>query len=153
MKHRRIMTLCAVFAITIFLLTATHCMADQEPVDGNSAAELEREVKEALSALKDYSADKRDDALEKGKKAMDALDERIEDMESLTRKRWAQMDQAAREKTQSALKSLRKKRNQVAEWYGAMKQSTADAWEHVKNGFLESYEAISETYGKAVKEF
>jgi hypothetical protein len=34
-----------------------------------------------------------------------------------------------------------------------MKHSSANAWEHVKKGFLDSYEALSEAYDKAVKEF
>jgi len=51
------------------------------------------------------------------------------------------------------LKSLRKKRNELAEWYGGMQHSSAKAWEHVKRGFLKSYEALSKAYEKAVKEF
>ena len=34
-----------------------------------------------------------------------------------------------------------------------MKHSSAGAREHVKKGFPESYEALSEAYDKAVKEF
>ena len=63
------------------------------------------------------------------------------------------MGQAAREEALSTLKALRKKRNDLAEWYGGMQHSSAKAWDHVKEGFLDSYKALSEAYGKAVKEF
>jgi hypothetical protein len=34
-----------------------------------------------------------------------------------------------------------------------MRHSSANAWEHVKQGFLDSYEALSDAYNKAMKEF
>jgi len=67
--------------------------------------------------------------------------------------KWELMDQAARENAQKTLKSLRQNRNNLAEWYGGMKHSSAKAWGHVKNGFIKSYEALLEAYDKAKKEF
>ena len=74
-------------------------------------------------------------------------------MENRIGKKWGQMDQAARRKAGSTLASLRKQRNELAEWYGGLKYSSAEAWGHVKNGFLKSYEALSKSFGKAESEY
>jgi hypothetical protein len=84
---------------------------------------------------------------------MKDLDARIQGMEDRLEKKWGQMDQAAREKARSAMQSLRKKRNELAEWYGGMKHSSANAWEQAKKGFLDSYDSLSKAFDKAVKEF
>ena len=74
-------------------------------------------------------------------------------MENRIGKKWDQMDQAARREARSTLASLRKQRNELAEWYGGLKYSSAEAWGHVKIGFLKSYKAMSKSFGKAESEF
>jgi len=144
----------AMVVIWIFLLTiAGHSFAAQTPEDDTTGKEVRQEVKEALEAVRNYSADKRDEAIKKVRIALDDLDRRIEDIETRVEEQWNQMDQSAREQAQVTLKTLRTKRTELAEWYGGMRHSSANAWEHVKQGFLDSYEALSKAYDKAVKEF
>ena len=101
-----------------------------------SAAELEKvktETQEAWSAIKDYSADQRDEALQKAGDAVQTLDQRIEAWEAKGEAQWDDMSVAAREKWRATLKSMRKERNQLAEWYGALKHSSSGTWEDVKS--------------------
>lgn len=84
---------------------------------------------------------------------MEKLDGQIESMENRIGKKWDQMDQAARRQARSTLAALRKQRNELAEWYGGLKYSSVAAWEHVKNGFLKSYESLAKIFGKAEGEF
>jgi len=63
------------------------------------------------------------------------------------------MDQASREKAKKTLQALRKKRNELSEWYGGLKHSSADAWDHVKKGFVDGYEALAGAFDKAENEF
>jgi hypothetical protein len=63
------------------------------------------------------------------------------------------MDQSAREKAMATLSTLRKQRNEVAEWYGGLKHSASNAWEDVKKGFLKSYQELQDTFDKAHSEF
>lgn len=63
------------------------------------------------------------------------------------------MSQAAREKTRENLKTLRKKRNQLAEKYGSLKASSTSAWEEMKQGFSQAYEALGDAWAKALDEF
>ena len=63
------------------------------------------------------------------------------------------MDQASREKAKKNFTGLRKKRNELSEWYGGLKHSSADAWDHVKKGFVDGYEALASAFDKAENEF
>jgi len=145
--------LAIVFVSTVFLIMASTSLAGQKPDDKTKPKEVGQEVKEAVEAIKNYSADQRDEALKKVRIAIDDLDARIEEMETRVENKWDQMDKAARDKTRATMNSLREKRNELAEWYGGMRHSSANAWEHVKKGFMDSYEAQGQAYDKAVKEF
>ena len=144
----------AIVPVPIVLFTiAVGTLAGQEIADKTTPKEVTKEVKEAVEAIRSYSSDQRDEALKKVKFAIEGLDARIEELERRLEKTWDQTDQKAREKARATLKSLRRKRNELAEWYGGMQHSSAKAWQHVKKGFLDSYEALAEAYGKAVREF
>ena len=54
------------------------------------------------------------------------MDRHIEQLESRTRQEWDSLNQEARETRETALRALRKQRNEVAEWYGSMKYSSAN---------------------------
>jgi len=65
---------------------------------------------------------------------LDKLDKRIDALEVHVDESWDKMDKDTRKKARDSLKALRKQRNQVAEWYGSLKSSTENAWEHMKQG-------------------
>ena len=60
---------------------------------------------------------------------------------------------SARQKVKANLKALRQQRNELAEWYGGLKNSSADAWEQMKKGFSNAYQALSDSWEKAKGEF
>ncbi len=123
--------------------------AAQNESNKTSAKEVRQEVGDAVEAIKNYSADKRDEAAAKAQAALDALDTRIDAIEKRIEKNWAKMDQAARERAHDTLSALRKQRVEVAEWYGGLKNSTANSWEHVKRGFSDSYKMLKSSLEKA----
>ena len=63
------------------------------------------------------------------------------------------MTDATRKKVSATMKKLRKERVQLAEWYGGMKHSTANAWDDMKNGFSEALDSIADAWDKAEDEF
>ena len=84
---------------------------------------------------------------------MDILDRRIDELETKIADDWDQMSGAAREKTRESLKTLRKKRNDVAEKYGSLKASSTSAWEEMKQGFSEAYQDLSDAWANSVNAF
>jgi hypothetical protein len=74
-------------------------------------------------------------------------------MQSRIENKWNEMDQASRESARKTIQALRKKRNELSEWYGGMKHSSAEAWDQVKKGFVDSYDALANAFDKAEDEF
>jgi nitrogen fixation/metabolism regulation signal transduction histidine kinase len=118
-----------------------------------TAKEVKKEMQDLLKTLKSYTAEQRDEAVEKTEKALEKLDKRINALEARIDKNWNTMTQTAREEARANMKALRKQRTQVAEWYGSMKNSSASAWEHMKQGFSDAYKKLEETWEKSEKEF
>jgi hypothetical protein len=74
-------------------------------------------------------------------------------MEARIDRNWEKMDNAARERARNTLTVLREKRIRVAEWYGSMKNSSTEAWGHMKKGFSDSYSSLKSSWEKAEKEY
>ena len=126
--------------------------ASGEAEEKTSAEAVEQEVEEALHAIRDYSAEQRDQALTKARKALNELDARIDDMEQDLREGWSDLDRAARKQTRETLRGLREQRNEIAEWYGGMKHGSREAWDRMKTGFLESWDRLEEAFLEAREE-
>ena len=114
-----------------------------------SAADIRRETSELLQALKSYSAEQRDEAIEKSRAALDSLDRRIQALETHMLEQWDEMDDAARARTRASLQALREQRTRVAEWYGSLKSASASAWDHIRQGFSSAYEVMLEAWEKS----
>lgn len=144
-------TACLLAAALLGVAPSGH--ASQHENEKTTAKEVRQEVADAAEAIKDYTADKRDEAAGKAKAALDALDARIDAMEKRIDRNWDKMDQAARERARSTLQALREQRVVVAEWYGGLKNSTAEAWEQTKAGFSDAYKALRRAWEKAEEEY
>jgi len=153
MKTQRTKISVLVIVSIIFLAFPSVTLTGWTAEEKTTKKEVKQEIKEAFEAVQDLTADQRDEAVKKIKVALEKLDGQIEAMENRIGKKWDQMDQAARRQTRSTLTSLRKQRNELAEWYGGLKYSSVAAWGHVKNGFLKSYESLVKAFGKAEGEF
>lgn len=117
-----------------------------------SRAEVQREVSQAIEAIKGYSIDQRDQALQKARSMLDRLDARIEQLERGIRQNWDEMSETTRNKTSETLSQLRKKRNQLAEWYGSLKHGSGNAWDEIKQGFSDAYSELQAAWKKADRE-
>ena len=121
--------------------------------DDTAAQDIKQETMELLQALKAYGVDQRDKALEHARTSLENMDNRIETLESYMLEHWDEMDQAARDKAQASLQTLRQQRTRVAEWYGSMKSGSSSAWGHIKEGFSSAYRALHGAWEKSEKEF
>jgi hypothetical protein len=117
--------------------------------EATSAENIKQETAELLEALKVYSTEQRDAAVEQSRVALENLDQRIDALEIQMLDQWHEMDQATRTRTRDSLQALREQRTHVAEWYGGLKSSSADAWEQIKQGFSAAYQTLSEDWQKS----
>lgn len=113
---------------------------------------VSEETKEAASAIVDYSAEQKDVAMEKAKEMMDAMDDRIHELEGKMTENWDDMNEETREEYKASLEALREKRKDLSNWYDNMKDSSGDAWHEVKTGFAESYHGLVKHLKKAKDE-
>jgi len=114
---------------------------------------LKQKWNETMDALGSYTAEQREQALKSGRETLDAMDERLEMMETWTKQHWDTMSEETRDERTAMLKEMREQRNNVAEWFGGMKHSSADAWDSAKQGFIKSYGELQKAYGNAVDAF
>ena len=138
--------------IALFAVAGASFAADAGK-DQPTAKEVTQEAADAALAIKDYSVAQRDEALKKTKAALKDLDRRIDRLENRVEKNWDKMDQETRKNASATLRKLRQERNEVAEWYGGLEHGSAEAWEDVKSGFLNSYRTLHDSFAKAAKNF
>jgi len=147
-KKTLIITMIAV--LMLFFIPTSQTKAGNDTV---TSRDVKAETKEMINTLQQYTIDQRDQAMKEAKQAMDNIDARIDELESRVDNNWDKMTQAAREEARANLKALRQQRNELSEWYGSFKNSSEDAWEQMKNGFSDAYQALSDSWEKAKSEY
>jgi len=135
-----------IFALSALFAVSGVSIAAEAPGGKTTAKDVAR-------TIKDYTVAQRDEAIKSAKAALDDVDARLRRLERKLESDWDKMDQAARKKARATLAALRRERNELAEWYGGLKHSSAESWEQVKTGFVKSYEVLRESFAKARKEF
>ncbi len=155
MKGKKMIRYACLFTLIGMLSIVPLCSAETSPdqTDKTSIEDVQQKTDELLHTLTSYTAEQRDEAMQKTKAALDSMDKRIDAMEAQMYNNWDKMDKAAREKSQASLKALRQQRTKVAEWYGSMKNSSVGAWGHMKEGFSDAYKSLHEAWEKSEKEF
>lgn len=136
-------------ALMTMTLTPFSVAADKEA----SFEAVKKESQQLIQSLKSYSAQQKEEAVQATKSALDQIDTRIERLEENVRRNWSAMDAATQKQTRESLKTLRQQRNKVSEWYGSLKNSSAESWEHMKQGFAEAYQSVNQAWQKSVKAF
>ncbi|OPY07756.1 MAG: hypothetical protein A4E66_01986 [Syntrophus sp. PtaB.Bin001] len=146
-----VITIAAVFGFTSASV-AEQKSATRE-TDKTTTQKFKEEGVEVSQKIKNYTIRQRDEAVNAAKVGLADLDARIDRLERKLEKNWNKMDEAARAKARAAMTSLRKQRNEAAEWYGGMKHSSAAAWKDVKKGFSKSYDDLKASFKKAEREY
>lgn len=145
MLLRKMSRFTVVSLMLLGLIVAPLCFADSHDKpdaahdDKATMEDVKRETQELLEALKAYTAEQRDEAMEKTRAGLDAMDRRIDALQARITDNWHEMDGAAREQARDSMQRLREQRHRAAEWYGSMKHSTRETWEDMKQGFSRAY--------------
>ncbi len=143
--------LLAIFLVSLMnFVDASHAKSNS---DKTTIQDVNQQTKELLTTLKQYGSDKRDEAIKITTEALVQTDHRLDQLETRIDNEWDEMDKAAREKARSTMRSLRKQRIELAESFGSWKNSSANAWEHMKEGFSEAYQKLNDAWDKAKTEF
>ncbi len=113
---------------------------------------IQKDIKASMETLKELTADRKERAADQVELALEKLDARIDDLEDAFDEKFEEMDEAARKEARNSLQKLRKNRAKMSEWLGAMKHSTASAWDKMKSKVSKSFDALSESWNEAETE-
>jgi hypothetical protein len=145
-----------VLLVAAIMGSAGVAYADDEGEGVADSVELEtvqEEWAEAVESLKGYSVNQREVAVEKAGEVLEDMDERIEVLQEQTVDEWESLSAETREARLEALRALVKQREELAEWYGGMKHSSAQAWGEVREGFIGAYGVLQDAWVDAAEEF
>jgi DNA repair exonuclease SbcCD ATPase subunit len=145
MKHATMIRWSLTISLIAVLGLAPVIHADT-PDEKPTADQVREDARELMDSLRAYTADQRDEAVEKTARALDRLDARVEALDARLRANWDKMDRAAREQARENLEKLRRHRDQVADHYDALKESSANAWDRVKKGFSDAYRSLHDAW-------
>lgn len=108
---------------------------------------------ETVERLREYSALRRQEALEQAQQSAEQLDRDIAGLQQDVQARWQSMGQDARHRMTAAMTDVRTRRTQLAEWYGGMRHASDQAWGEVRTGFVASYRELSDAFARARAQF
>lgn len=101
-----------------------------------------QQIDSALSAVKEFTVDNKDKAVETMALALTRLDERIDVLEEKIQKKWNTMDDKTQKEARQSLDMLREKRASMANWIAEMKASGSKTWDNMKNGISDAFHAF-----------
>lgn len=139
--------------LTLLLAGAPMSIAADSPAGKTTGKEVSQKIDETADAIKTYSAEQRDEALNHARTVLADADARIDHLEYEMGKNWDRMNAAARKHAQETMKTLRRQRQDLSQSYGELKRSSSNAWDEVKGGFTKSYDALRDSFSRAAKEF
>ena len=137
----------ALFAVTLIASAPVPALAD------DTAADVRQEFNQTVDALKAYTAEQRDEFVTAAEDALDDMDRRIEILEDRIDETYVDVRDETRRQWKETLRELRKKRADLAVWYGGVKEGSAEAWPRLKKGFRDAYEDIADAYHDAIDGF
>ena len=148
MKTKKIFTI-----LFVILVGATTLSYAEKSADEKAAKEVQEETQDLIDASGNYTAAQKAEAIEKTQSTLDRLDQRIDVLEDKIDDSWDEMSEEAQERTRDTLRTLRKQRIKVAEKFGSLKDSSSEAWDKMKKGFVDAYKELTSAWDESLKEF
>lgn len=106
-----------------------------------------------VDAIRRYSYERREEAVAAARKANADVDRRLDALQAEMDAQWGRMAAASRTRSEDAMRRLRERRTDLAEWYGGLRHGSAGVWSEVTTGFADSYHAMADALRRARDEF
>lgn len=144
-------TLCLTALGTILLLVSS---PDPVRAQGDAASfdEVKRNVRETVRSMARYTGEQRDEAVAKGRAALQSLDTHIESLQNRIDENRDDMTEAARRQADETMQTLERLRVAASDRLESLSGGADDAWDHLAQGFSEALSALGDAWEKAVRE-
>ena len=131
--------------VTIGLLATAAPQAKAQ----TTSQDVSQKASETGQAIKDYTVEKKDEAVAHAKKITADLDAKIKDLEAQASKQTGEI----KAKSQAQIKDLKAKRTKASQKVTELSRATKASWDKAKEGFADAYRDLASAYDKAVAEF
>jgi hypothetical protein len=131
--------------VTIGLLAASALPTAAQ----TTAQDVKQKASETGQAIRDYSVEKKDEAVAHAKKATADLGARIKELEAQAAKQTGEL----KARSQEQIKDLKTKRAKASQKATELGRATKASWERAKEGFADAYRDLANAYDKAAAEF
>jgi predicted nucleic acid-binding Zn-ribbon protein len=133
----------AIAVIGLLATTLPHASAQ------TTSKEVTQKASETGQAIKEYTVEKKDEAVAHAKKATADLESKIKELETQASRQTGEL----KAKSQAQIKDLKAKRAKASEKAAELSRATAASWDKAKEGFANAYRDLAVAYDKAVAEF
>jgi len=130
-------------AIALLATTLSHASAQ------TTSKDVTQKASETGQAIKEYTVEKKDEAVAHAKKATADLEAKIKELEAQASKQTGEL----KAKSQAQIKDLKAKRAKASEKVTELSRATTASWDKAKEGFANAYRDLAVAYDKAVAEF
>ena len=137
-----ILTLFSAFFIAMNISAQTTTMSD-----------VKKELSEALEAIKNFSSERKDDALSVMKKTLEKMDQQIEQLRDSITKQWEEMEPEARKNAEKTMRQLQRQRDKTADAIEELRKSGEKTWNTLKDEFIKNYEKFREELEDADQQY
>lgn len=114
-----------------------------------SAKDVGQKAGETGEAIRDYTIEKKDEAVAQAKKITADLDAKIRELKAEA----ARQTGEAKTKAQARIKDLEAKRVKASRKANDLGRATKASWDRAKEGFADAYRDLATAYDKAAAEF
>ena len=135
----------AAMVVTIGLLAAPVSSALAQ----TTSKDVSQKASETGQAIKDYTVEKKDEAVAHARKATAELEAKIKELEAQASRQTGEI----KARSQAQLKDLKAKRDKASQKAGELGRATKASWERAKEGFADAYRDLASAYDKAAAEF
>lgn len=135
----------AVTVVTLGLLAVSSLGVPAQTTSRDVAGK----ASETGETIKDYTVEKKNEAVAHAKRITADLDARIKDLQA-----WASRQTGeVKARAQAQIKDLQAKRAKASEKATQLSRATQASWDRAKEGFADAYRDLAAAYDKAAAEF
>ena len=136
--------------IPAIVVTISVLAAAALPVPAQTTSkEVSQKASETGQAIKDYTVEKKDEAVAHAKKVTADLEAKIKELEAQASKQTGEI----KAKSQAQIKDLKAKRTKASQKVTELSRATKASWEKAKEGFADAYRDLASAYDRAAAEF
>jgi len=137
-------------ALTATLAAAALLLGSALPARSQTTTkDVSDKASDTADAIRDYTIDKKDEAVAQARKLASDLDGKIRDLEAQVSRQTGD----AKAKSQEQIRDLKAKRAEAGRKINELTRASKASWERAKEGFAKAYRDLAESYDKAAAEF